>query len=167
MQVNLGQPISKHPGTFGAGGWLWYVAAVLIFGGVAALFRMGSPPPGQAALDMVVTGAVGIGVGGLLLLLPLARLRQSVEVFEHGFVWKRMFGTQVVPRSEITNVELLTVNRNMGAITKVTVTLRMGQSLCLAGLQNAQQLANFLGPAGVPAPAAAPVSGGWRPPGTY
>jgi hypothetical protein len=99
---------------------------------------------------MVLTGVAGLIAGALCLLMPLARLRQTVEVLEHGFVWKRLVGERIVLRSDIAGIELLAIHRKIGSVTKVIVKLRTGGKLALAGLDNPQRLANSLRPSGMP-----------------
>jgi len=181
MITNLGQSISKHRGTFGAGGLFWYLGGLAVLAGLIALARVVSPAPGQTAAETAMTGLAALVVGALCLLMPVSRWRQSVEVFEHGFVWTHLLGARTVARADIAGVELLTSHTRMGSVTKVTVSLRSGKEITLAGLENAVQLANFLRSAPPPAvqpwapPGAAPATawtppgaapGGWRPPGT-
>jgi hypothetical protein len=181
MSANLGRSISKHRGTVAAGGWFWYVGGVLVLAGVVGLARLGSPPPGQTAAEVGTTGLAGLVAGALCLLMPISRWRQCVEVFERGFVWTHLFGARTVTRTDIAGVELLTKHTRMGSVTKVIATLRSGQRITLAGLEDPAQLSNFLRaapapnvqawvpPGAAPAPAWGPpgaAPGGWRPPGT-
>jgi hypothetical protein len=181
MSANLGRSIGKHRGTFAAGGWFWYLGGVLVLAGIVGLTRINNPPPGQTAGSIAMTALAGAVAGALCLLMPISRWRQSVEVFEHGFVWTHMLGARTVARADIAGVELLTKYTKMGSVTKVIVALRSGRRVTLTGLENPEQLSNFLRatpapaaqawapPGAAPAPAWVPpggVPGGWRPPGT-
>ncbi len=173
---NLGQSLSKHRGTFGGGGWLWYLGGVFELGALVTLVKIVNVPPGQSAASIAGNALILMGVGAALLIFPVLRLKQTVEVFEHGFVWTRLIGTRIVPRTAIEEARVLTETDRMGSITRVITTLRDGEEITMSGLEGAEQLANFLRPVatqpanrGVPAQpwsppnAAAPVQP-WSPP---
>jgi len=156
----LGPSLSVHRGTIGAGGWLWYVGAVLVASGVMALVK------GQLA-----GAALGTGIGALLLALPVYRWRQQLEVFENGFVWSRIGGRTLVTRAEVSGTELLAHRSRTGQHVELVVHLAGGRALSIAGLEGAEQARAFIDrrPAAAPpagaAPGWEPPAAGWRPPG--
>jgi len=172
MGNDLGRSIAVHRGTFGAGGYLWYIGGILAVAGVVSLLRVPSPPPGQTAVEAALTGVAGIFAGAVPLLIAWNRLRQTVEVFERGFVWTRLIGTRVEPRSDVVKTEIVTVRSRRQSYSKVVVTLTDSRELNLRGLEYPEQLANLLGPvprslANYAAPDGNAVApGSWRPPGT-
>ena len=85
----FGQRVSTHRGTFGAGGWLWYLGFLFLLSGVVGLVKAGAAGDWGQAL----TGVTALGVGGVVLIVPLLRWQQTVDVFERGFVWKRLYGS--------------------------------------------------------------------------
>jgi hypothetical protein len=168
MSSNLGQSLATHRGTFTSGAVLWYVGAILVASGVVSFVN---PPAGYSAADAALIGVAGLVSGAGCLFVAFSRLRQTIEVFEHGFVWSRPMGTKTVMRSDVTEAKVVTViSRKRGASISVVVSLRNGRELKLVGLDKPGQLASLLGPpSGGMSPAAAPggpiAPGGWKPPG--
>jgi hypothetical protein len=163
MNSNLGRSISTHRGTFSSGGMLWYLGAIFVLSGIVSFVK---PPAGYSPSDVVLIGVGGLVAGTGCLFVAFSRLRQTVEIFEHGFVWTRLTGAKTVMRSDVTDSKVVTVvTRKRGTSVRVVVSLRSGRELKMVGLENPTQLASLLGPAsgGMSPPAA---SGGWRPPGT-
>lgn len=176
--MDLGQRVSSHRGTFGAGGWLWYLAIIFLVSGVVSLVK------GAAAGDsgQMLTGVLAFGASAVVAIVPLLRWRQAVDVFERGFVWKRLYGEQQVSRAEIRNATMTTHHTRQGTRVEVNVELQNGKSCTIVGVEQPEQLANLLRaapPSGYPSAAAnvggaapAPVNsaqgwapGGWKPPG--
>ncbi|HEY6722644.1 MAG TPA: hypothetical protein VI197_01395 [Polyangiaceae bacterium] len=172
-QGGFGQRLSLHQGTFAAGGWLWYIGAILLLSGVLTLAQLAgvaSPSQGAAASGSAL-GALGMAAacfiaGALLLIVPVLRWRQQVELFEGGFVWRRLTGQLAVPKHEVHSTELITHHSRSGTHVEVIVHLTSGRELSMSGLSQADQLANLITAYARPAPQAAlPVApGGWRPP---
>jgi hypothetical protein len=166
--TDLGRSLSLHRGKFSSGGWLWYLGGLLLLGAIAQLAQLaGLTTPtrgGEGSLGMAAASFAG---GALLLLSPVLRWRQQVELFEGGFVWSRLTGQVAVRRSDVQRTEIITHHSRMGTHDEVIVHLAGGRELSMSGLSHAEQLANMLSasarPMSVPARAATP--GGWRPPG--
>jgi hypothetical protein len=178
-QHDLGRSIAVHRGTFSAGGWFWYIGGVLLLAGVVGPIRaVVAPTPDQVQMGLgqvfVMAGAALV-IGALVLIVPILRWRQQVELFENGFVWTSLMGMKSVTRDQVRGVQLTRYRSKMGIYEKVAVTLADGRKVSISGVDQAEQLANLIGASGRSAPvAAAPaqgwpapaVGGGWRPPGT-
>jgi hypothetical protein len=176
--MELGQRVSLHRGSFGAGGWSWYLAGICLLSGVVGLVK------GAAAGDpqQLLTGAIALGVGVVLLIMPVLRWKQTVEVFERGFVWTRLYGVVQVAREEIRNATMITHRSKQGTRVEVKVELANGKGYSIVGVEQPEQLTNLLRaapPSGqqsrspVVADGHAPENpqqgwapGGWKPPGT-
>ena len=164
---NFGRSLSLHKGTFASGGWLWYVGGILLAAGVANLAQVAGVTSGKGG----ATGSVGMAgaafaIGLLVLIAPVLRWRQQVELFEHGFVWRRLTGTRRVPKVEVRHTELITHRSRSGSYTEVVVHLSSGRELSMEGLDHSEQLANLLSAYGHPMsqPAQAATTSGWTPP---
>jgi hypothetical protein len=174
----FGQRVSTHRGTFGAGGWLWYLAFIFLLSGLVSLAKAGAAGDWGQAL----TGVTALGVGVIVLIVPVLRWQQSVDFFEHGFVWKRLYGVLQVAREDIRSATMITHHGRQGTRTELKVDLVSGKSLSIVGVEQPEQLVNLLrtppptgphasfnaalaahAPEG-PQPGWGP--GGWKPPGT-
>jgi hypothetical protein len=173
--MELGQRVSSHRGTFGAGGWLWYLAIVFLLSGVVGLVKGGA----AGDSDQMLTGVLALGASAVTAIVPMLRWRQTVDVFERGFVWKRLYGERQVARADIRNATMITHHSRQGTRVEVKVELQNGKSCSIVGVEQPEQLTNLLraaAPSGYqPAVAAvaAPVNpqagwapGGWKPPGS-
>jgi hypothetical protein len=171
--MELGQRVSLHRGTFGAGGWLWYIAGLLVLSGVLGLGKGGLAGDSQQALS----GVAALGIGAVVLIVPLLRWRQSVEVFERGFVWQRLYGTLQVAREDIRSATMITHHGRQGTRVEVKVDLASGSDCSIVGVEQPEQLVNLLraAPPSHPHVAAARAPegsqqawgpGGWKPPST-
>lgn len=165
----FGRSLSVHRGTFGSGGWLWYIGAILLLSGVlhlGQLLGVALPSKGGSAPGGLGLAAACFAAGALLLIVPVLRWRQQVELFEGGFVWRRLLGTLAVPKHQVQGTELVTHHSRSGTHVELIVHLADGRELSMSGLSQADQLANMITayarPVFQPAMAAAP--GGWRPP---
>lgn len=102
-----------------------------------------------------MTGSL-LGVGVLMLVVPINRLTQRVNVYEHGFVWRRVFVTRRVLRSEVTGVTIYNG-------VDVFVERARGVNCTIKGIKDPAQLARFVGPQTMPvapgAPAGQPSAG--------
>lgn len=172
-QGGFGRSLSLHRGTFAAGGWLWYLGAILLLAGVFNLAELAGValPSKGAPTSASVTGALGMAAacfvcGALLLIVPVLRWRQRVELFEGGFIWSRLTGRLSVPKHEVQRTELVTHHSRSGTHVEVIVHLADGRELSMSGLSQADQLANLITAYARPMlqPAMAPAPGGWRPP---
>jgi len=159
MSSELGRSMSVHRGTFLAGGYLWYVGAVCVVGGFLAIGKgVVSGDIGQGVLGGL--GGILLGLG--VLVIPVLRWKQTLEIFEGGFVWTRLTGVVTVTRDQIEKVEHITHRSRQGEHVEVLISLTNGKSRSIVGIDQPGQAANFL--CG-PAPAAAPATGGgWKPP---
>lgn len=169
----FGRSLSLHRGTFASGGWLWYIGAILLLAGAANLAELvGVALPSQGApASGGATGALGMAaacfvVGALLLIVPVLRWRQQVELFEGGFIWSRLTGKLAVPKHEVRRTELITHHSRSGTHVEVIVHLASGRELSMSGLSQADQLANLITAYARPMiePAMPAAAGGWRPP---
>lgn len=178
-QHDLGRSIAVHRGTLAAGGWGWYLGGILLLAGVVGPIRaVVAPTPDQVRMGMdqvLIMAGVALVAGTLVLVLPVLRWRQEVELFERGFVWTSLTGMKSASRDQVRGVELTRYRNRMGTREVVAVTLADGRKLSITGVDRAEQLANVIGAFGrAPAPPAAPAQGwsppvagaGWRPPGT-
>ncbi len=170
---DLGARLSTHRGSFAAGGWAWYVGAVLLLASVSWLVRfveaLGAPE--GAWLEPLVTAGACVLFGALILLAPALRLAQSVDVFERGLVHRRPWGERTVRSDEASSVQHTLHRGRGGSYDEVEIALRDGSTLALTGLANSEQLVAFVRAwtAGPPPAARAggyspPEAGGWTPP---
>lgn len=174
--TDLGRSLSRHPGTFMAGGWLWYISGLLIVAaalgaGRALLMLLGlaAMDPNNSPISALLTAALGGFIGLLCAIVPVLRWRQSLEIFEGGLVWTRLIGDKTWPRSQLKKVRHVTHHSRQGTSYEVEITLTDGSIHGIVGLDQSQQAANLVHQViGLPAPAttgALPMGTGWRPPG--
>lgn len=168
-EARLGRSLSVHTGTFGAGGWLWYVGGILYLAGFANLAQVAGLTGNQSGPPASIGAAAACFViGALVLIVPLLRWRQRVELFERGFVWQRLTGQRLVQRDDVRRAELIQHTSRSGTHMEVLVHLADGSELSLSGLSHSDQLANLLRayaqPAGQPGGTAGVASSGWTPP---
>ena len=168
---NPGRALSVHKGMVSAGGWLWYIGGILVLSFAGNLYKG----------DMWL--ALGSLIFGILLLIsPLLRWRQSMELFENGFVLKRLTGTRSVSRDEIAFAKLTSHYSRIGHSVEVEIGLKNGAAFSVVGMSDSEQLYNTLnawrtqnesaggdGPnhldaSGHHQPASGIMEGGWVPP---
>jgi hypothetical protein len=176
MNNGLGRPLSIHRGKFSAGGSAWYIGGVLVVAGLVGIVQglLGK------GLEHSGIGLVGLVIGLVVLLLPLARWKQTLEIFENGFVWKRLFGTTTVTRDQIVAAKYKQFNEKLNTVLEFSIELNGGKLLVVVGIDQAEQAANLLaassaGPSSASdggsgwtppsAPATGPAGTGWTPPG--
>jgi len=163
--MELGQRVSMHRGTIGAGGWLWYLGAVCGIGGIITLVRGVAALVGKGDVSLILNALLLVVIGIALLIVPVLRWQQSVEVFERGLVWTRLHGLTRVPREQVKSATWTKhISRN-GSYDEIEVDLTTGKTLSMVGLAAPEQLCNFLrswsqGAAAAPAQ----QSPGWQPP---
>ena len=99
----FGRHVMTFPGSVAAGGWFWYVGAIVLVAAVVQIAQAASPglvskasPGGSVAM-----GLAGLAAGVALLAIPVLRWRQSVEVYERGFVWRGLLGASPVSGADI------------------------------------------------------------------
>jgi hypothetical protein len=153
---------------FSSGGWLWYVGAILLLSGVGNLAQVAGVyvPSKGGATGSLGLAAAGFIIGALVLIGPVLRWRQQVELFERGFVWTRLLGTHRVRREDIRHTDLITHHGRAASYVEVIVHLTSGRELSMEGLDHAEQLANMLSAYSRPMiqPAQAAATRGWTPP---
>lgn len=179
-EADLGQRVSSHKGSLGAGGWLWYVGALCIlssafwaFNGLKSLALGGEGNP----IEQMGTGLCSLVMGVLLLLFPVRRLMQKIHIHERGFVHVGLFGSKTVRREDVAQVHRTVHRRRHSSTDEIAVSLRNGTIFRMFGLSDGEQIATMLrswvgGAAPAPSPAgwsppggAPPAGGGWSPPG--
>jgi hypothetical protein len=163
--TQLGRSISLHRGSFLSGGWAWYIGGILV---LSAVVGIGKGLVGLVASDPSAGGALGAGllaglIGPLVLIIPVLRWQQSVEVLEGGIVWKRLYKTVTIAKDDIAKVDWIQHTSRNGTHHEIVVYKRSGGSAAIVGIGSPEQLVSFLRAwAGGAAPAAAPT--GWQPP---
>ncbi|HET6585345.1 MAG TPA: hypothetical protein VFG69_17925 [Nannocystaceae bacterium] len=155
MTHQFGRSIATHRGTFAAGGWLWYVGAILIASGVAPLVA-GQLPLAQG----LGTALAGVGIGALLVLGAAMRWRQTLVLHERGFELTRLLRrTVTVGATEVASVEHWTRRSAGGVEAAVLVHLRSGRTIEMSRLERSDQIVAVV--RSWTTPAAPPVS--WQP----
>jgi hypothetical protein len=156
----FGARLSSHRGTIGAGGWLWYVGAILVAATIANL--------ATAQLALGAAAAVGAGVA---LSVAVSRLRQSVDVYERALVWEQLGGTTTIAAEDVRGATLVHNHRRPGYYVEVRIALKRGGNRSIIGVTDAEQLRNYVSAwTRVPAAALLPGAGaqgalaGWVPP---
>lgn len=136
--------------------------------GVLGVAGVLTPVPGHSPVETLVMGLISLVACPLLLVVPVMRWRQALEIFEGGVVWTRLIGVTTWPRTQLRAVRHVTHRSRQGSSVEVEVTLADGTVHGVVGLEQSDQAANLIhqiiqGPA--PMASAAPASTGWRPPG--
>lgn len=120
MHTFVGSPQLVLRGQRFAGGWLIYIGAVLVAGGVTSL---GSE--GDAALALM-----GILVGAGLLAYCAGLWLQEVRIFADGFVWRRFGRIDQVAWSDVQSHKLIYLQRPTGMGSQLRVSFAGGASTC-------------------------------------
>jgi len=153
-----------------------------VLGGIVTLVRALGAIIGKGDGSPLSTSLLLILLGIVLLIVPVLRWQQSVEVLERGLVWTRLHGLVRVPREEVQSASWTKhISRN-GSYDEIEVGLTTGKTLSIVGVAAPEQLCNFLrswsqGAATAPAqpqrawtpPQNQPGNwspGGWTPPGS-
>jgi hypothetical protein len=150
----FGRQLSSHKGTIAAGALGWYIGAFLLLGAISGVTK------GQFG---AAAGALGLAAVAFGFAVPL--LRQSVDVFERGLVWTRVWGTVAVSAEEAGRVTLVRHYRRWGNYTEVRIALKGGGKRSILGVTEPEQLANYVSAWGraLAAPPM-PAATGWVPP---
>lgn len=175
--TDFGRSLSRHAGTFGAGGWLWYISGLLILAGVFGTIRgalglvgLMEAVPGYTPISSILTGLAAGFFGVLAAIVPVLRWQQTLEIFEGGVSWTRLTGVKSWPRAQLRSVRHVTHHSRQGTSYEVEVTLADGSIHGVVGVDQSQQAANLIhqimGGAAPAAPSAQPQATGWRPPGS-
>jgi hypothetical protein len=139
--AGLGRRVALHEGDFSGGGWLWYIGAISLLSGVAWLFAPGasrSSASSPAQRMFIALAALIVGAGCTL--VAVYRWRQSVEVYDRGFVWRRLGGSTVVHRGEMSEAKKVVWESRHFTVVTVEVTLRDGRELTLRGFPDPDKL---------------------------
>jgi hypothetical protein len=153
---SLGRSYSLHQGTLGAGGWFWYLGAVLVASGVLGVGRGVLAIAAHGDASPLSMGLVSLALVPAVLAMPVLRWRQSLELFEGGIVWRRLWGTRVITRSELGSVTHVQHYGRMGNYIELRLQLRDGRELSISGVDRADQAANLIAQLGA-APQAQPT----------
>jgi hypothetical protein len=171
----MGRKLGTHGSTIAGVGWTLYVGALLSISGIVSLLGLTQNAAKIPFSERGPMAAAALAIGGLMLLPALMRWKQSVEVFERGLVWKRLFGTKTVTAADVKSSKLIRHTGRSGQYDEVELELESGSSCSINGLKEAAQLIAFVRAWSSPGPAAAvpaaggwapPAAGGWRPPGS-
>ena len=133
MQQQLGRRLSFHKGLFTAGGWLWYIGGILVLSFFANLVK-----------GEIVLAFASLGCGLLCLIAPVLKWRQSLAVFEHGFVWQRLTGARSVRKEEVAQATMTTHTSRAGSYVEVEILLSDDRELSVVGVSEPEQLFNTL-----------------------
>jgi len=139
----MGKSLSVHRGSFGAGGWLWYVSSVCLLAAASGFAGVGTAAK-QALAERAPASIGALVMGVAFLVVPLLRWRQTVEVFEHGFVWSRLHRVVRVPATEVRDVSWLKHQTKRSAQDEVKIELVSGQRHSIVGVNDPEKLVNFL-----------------------
>lgn len=150
--MELGQVLSVHRGTVGAGGLWWYYVGIGVFVTVSA----------AASLEILMALAL-LGLTGLIALLPLSRWRQTLTIHEGGLVWRGLLRERVVPREQILGARADWHSGEMSSWSELVVTLPHSELLRLRGVADVEEAARTLArfvalPAGASGAASAAAS---------
>ena len=129
---DFGKHLAQHRGRIAAGGAHWFAALALL---ASALVHGAKLAWIEAAICLLGGTAFSI--------LPLARWRQRVDVFERGLVWRGLFRAGSLPREQICAAVFATRFRVGQREEEVTVRTRDG-ALAWVGLGRPQQLCQML-----------------------
>lgn len=80
----------------------------------------------------------------VFLVVPLARWRQSIEIFERGMVWSRLQGAVHVAAEQVQSVSWLKHQTKRGSHDEVKLELTDGKRYSIVGVREPEQLVNFL-----------------------
>jgi hypothetical protein len=141
----------------------------LVLAGFANLAQVAGLTGNQSGAQASVGAAAACFViGALVLIAPVLRWRQRVELFESGFVWQRLLGQRVVQRDNVRSAQLIQHTSRSGTHMEVVVHLADGSELSMSGLSHSEQLANMLRayaqPSGQPGGSTGVAASGWTPP---
>jgi len=130
----LGRMLSTHRGRPRAGGAVLWVAPLLVIGGIVTAIEVLIDLVKGAAFASVsdlLPGIAAIAVGVALLAYALFVWRQSLGIYEHGFVLHRLTGTRVVRWADIRSATPTSRNDSSGRTFEIDVELRSGSGFTL------------------------------------
>src|SRR5258708_5470839 len=133
--MEFGQRVSLHRGTIRVGGVSWYLGALCTFGGVVTLVRGIGPLVAHGDSGVFLDGAALLVLGFVLLILPILRSQQLVEVRERGLVWTRLLGSVTVPREHVRYARWTKHVSKRGSYDEIEVRLDTGKTLSMVGVE--------------------------------
>lgn len=147
----FGRDVASHEGTFVGGGALWYLGGLLAASGVVGgaqsfgtLLGLKAGTPEQARLGLAIAAATLLASVPLLC-VAAARWKQRVEVYERGFVWRRLWrAPREVPFAQVARDERSIVIEQLGTREALTLTLVDGSQLVLSDMKQLDQLASMV-----------------------
>jgi hypothetical protein len=144
----FGTLVGQHAGRFGAGGWLWYIGAILLAAGGMQIGQgsgLLAPTVGDGdPQTTIILGVVGLIIGTLLLLAAIMRWQQSVAVYERGIVYTKLFGSVEIAFAEVTSAQHVRTHSRLGTSDSVEVTLQSGAEVTIGSVTGIEQLASML-----------------------
>lgn len=153
-QTDLGPVISEHQGRIAAGGIGWYIGGLMFGASIVGVFKSLIAGAFSEVLYMLVF-AIGTG---LWLFWLFAKWKQSLTIYQHGFVHRRVVGApRTVRFDEVNQVEVYRQASRQSLHTKglhveVTLYLRAGGTLVLSNdIADIEQLAVYAQPGGASA----------------
>jgi hypothetical protein len=153
---SLGTLVSSHPGSLQAYVTWWSCAALFGVVGVMGLIRSGT----NASLLKI---PLILGIVLLLLSWPFRQWKQRLDIYQHGFIWRRFpFAPMVVARGDVKSVRYETFRSRLSAAQIVFVELGR-RTLRINGLHDPASVKQLLATFTAPPPAKA-IVGGWQPP---
>lgn len=143
----FGRAVGEHKGRFGAGGWLWYIGAILTAAGVvnagqgAIALIGGASGDGLTKLAMAaIAGLIGVAT----LAVAVLRWRQTVTVYERGLVHQKLLGTVELAFADVRGLELVRTRSRSGTTEELHVALRSGGEITIGSVTNIEQLAGMI-----------------------
>lgn len=125
--------VSRHRGSFLAGGWLWYVGGLLAVSGVMSVFR-----------GVIGMGFVTVLIGAGVLVLPVLRWKQTLDIDEGGLTLTKLTGVVKVPREQLKQVTLVHHRSRMGTWDALELVLADGREVEVSGIERAEEAANLV-----------------------
>jgi hypothetical protein len=125
--------ISTHRGSFMAGGWLWYLGGILMISGVLALSRA-----------EFSSGLMAVLFGAAVLVMPVLRWKQTLELDEAGLTLTKLTGVTKVPREQLKKVTLVRHHGRTGSYESLELALNDGREIEIAGIERAEEAANLV-----------------------
>jgi hypothetical protein len=161
---DLGPVLSTHKGRLAAGGYFWYLAALMtVFGGWSVVSA-----PFTGDWVRAGNGVTAVAVACVIVIYPAYRLLQTLTAHQNGFVWKRLLRAPVVVRwVDVANVRMLTEHNRRalhmkGTHVELDITLKSGEHVVVTNdLEGIEQIQGYL-QRGAAAPAQ--TAGAWGAP---
>lgn len=143
----FGRLVGQHTGSFGAGGWLWYIGAIMIAAGVVncwnGLMALIAGATGDGGTNVAMGVVCGL-IGAPMLLVAVMRWRQSVDVFERGLVHRKLLGPVEIAFAEVRGLELVHTRSKMGTTSDLHVKLQSGSEVTIGSVSDIEQLASMI-----------------------